>query len=123
MPMLEEKSRAAAAPSLALPSKSERKQRQQMLVALALLLAALILVLYKDWQFWFPSPESAQDITPAERTSGPVNPAPVQVAKTQLPLPEKVRPVERAKAASPREKPPEAPGPIVTSRAVLPPLD
>ena len=39
---------------LSVGDDSENKQRRQMLVALALLLAALILVLIKDRDFWFP---------------------------------------------------------------------
>src|SRR2546421_12102766 len=49
------------------------KQRRQMLIALALLLAALIVVLYKDWQFWYPSTATVESETSepsASQTTG-----------------------------------------------------
>jgi len=54
MPMLEE-NRQPDMNEVRFDGGSELKQRRQMLIALALLLAALIVVLYKDWQFWYPS--------------------------------------------------------------------
>ena len=54
MPMLEQ-NRQPETNQSPFDASSDLKQRRQMLIALALLLAALIVVLYKDWQFWFPS--------------------------------------------------------------------
>jgi TonB family protein len=108
-----------AAPLEATP---EPKQRRQMLVALALLLAALILVLYKDWQFWFPSSQVAE--------SDVVEQAPPQTAThTETQTPSRVPPAAAAKpkqhTAAPVKAaaaPPVAPPVVTTNRAVLPPL-
>ena len=58
MPMLEEDSNIEV--SAPFEPGAEPKQRRQMLIALALLLVALILVLVKDREFWFPSATTAE---------------------------------------------------------------
>src|ERR1700733_4077615 len=45
----------------------ELKQRRVMLAALALLLVALILVLIKDRQYWFPTSENAEVTTTSDQ--------------------------------------------------------
>ncbi len=42
----------------------EKSQRRMMLVALVLLFAALIVVIYRDRDFWFPDTEDADDLDP-----------------------------------------------------------
>ena len=37
-------------------------QRKRMLIALAVLLVALVAVVLKDWDFWFPSTDDAQEL-------------------------------------------------------------
>jgi TonB family protein len=55
MPLLEEHSEPVVEVDVsALETSPVQRQRRQMLIALALLLAALMLVLIKDRNFWFP---------------------------------------------------------------------
>jgi TonB family protein len=105
-----------------LEAPPEPRQRRQMLVALALLLAALILVLYKDWQFWFPSAQVAESdvveqvpppVATHAESQAPGRLAPVATAKPKqrTPAPVKTAGVEAAVAPV-----------VTTNRAVLPPL-
>ena len=102
-----------------LEAAPEPKQRRQMLIALALLLAALILVLYKDWQFWFPpapvsESEAANGPETAVQPESEANPVPPAVGSSKP----RHRPATRANVAAAAS--PEA---VVTAnRAVLPPL-
>jgi len=101
-----------------------RKQRQQMLIALTLLLAALILVLVKDRQFWFPSPLDVQSAAePLEQTS----PEPKsQSGAATAAMPPAVPASAKAKQLTPRApadaKQETTSGAVVTSRTKLPPL-
>ena len=55
---------------LSFEDDSAQKQRRQMFIALTLLLAALILILTKDRDFWFPSAPVFQSASePLEETS------------------------------------------------------
>ena len=75
MPLLEENSEPVVEVDVsALEPSPVHRQRRQMLIALALLLAALMLVLVKDRNFWFP-PEVPASTTsqvnePAESVEG-----------------------------------------------------
>jgi TonB family protein len=114
--MLEEKN--AEISSAPVEAGSEQKQRRQMLVALALLLVALILVLIKDRQFWFPS-GSASESEAVEPTADATR-SQSQTSKTE--------PAASVRAkAKPRVEPaPDAQttlSPVITNRAVLPPLE
>jgi TonB family protein len=123
MPMLEENSQQEVEVDVsALDAGSEQKQRRQMLIALALLLFALMLVLWKDREFWFPpSPESAESElsepsaspTTTQSTAKTAPPQPVKVSRSKL-----KQHAATATAAAPPEQ-----SPVVTSRAVLPPLE
>jgi protein TonB len=102
---------------------AEPKQRRQMLVALALLLVALILVLVKDRDFWFPSSPTAEsetvDETAPDASAQPQSPA----AKGQRPASQRLKlkqHVATTVAAAPST--PAALSPVITNRAVLPPL-
>ncbi|MBZ5719170.1 MAG: energy transducer TonB [Acidobacteriia bacterium] len=104
-----------------LEAAPEPRQRRQMLVALALLLAALILVLYKDWQFWFPT-------TPVAESEAEQN-QPEAAAQGEGQVPSRMPPaVATAKTkphapAAAKAVPPVTVAPVVTTnRAVLPPL-
>jgi TonB family protein len=100
----------------------EQKQRRQMLAALGLLMLALILVVVKDRDFWFPPLEVANTVsspmTTAMSEAKPAVPAPVakhHEPKHKTKLPPMV--ASTAVAAS-------APvAPVITNRAVLPPLE
>jgi hypothetical protein len=71
----------------AVPTAFELRQRRRMLIALAVLLAALVVVIIKDRQFWFPpNPESTEvePATPAPSTEvqAPAAPAPNAIPAT-----------------------------------------
>ncbi len=94
-----------------------------MLTALGLLVMALALVIFKNKDFWFPPSQVAQ----VETTSQPATTAPVAVApvpaqeKHHHALSHKVNvPVTIATA---KQEPSAPVGPVVTNRAVLPPLE
>ena len=108
---------------------AQRRIRRQMLVALALLLSALVLVLIKDREFWFPSVPVVQSET--EPLSEPIEavPAPnAQVAtadKTSPPVAAshmKAKPHAPAAALPAGSNSASSPAPAVGDRAVLPPL-
>ncbi len=95
------------------------KQRRQMLAALALLLVALILVLRKDRNFWFPpapasrsGPEPLEEAQSEEATT--MHPAVPAQLKSKLPT--------SKKTVAREPNPASASAPVVTSRTVLPPL-
>jgi len=88
-------------------------QRKRMLIALGILLAALVAVVLKDWDFWFPPSAEVQEAVarsksrniPATPSSAPA--APAREHKTTKPATPSV---------------PSAPFAATTQRAVLPPL-
>ncbi len=103
----------------------ELKQRRVMLAALALLLVALILVLIKDRQFWFPTSENAEATTTSDQPddANPQDNALTYSAKPGVTTAPPARPKSK-----PRTPPPsvptleEATAPVV-NRTALPPLD
>ena len=123
MHMLEEDSNVEVSGAPLAPG-AELKQRRQMLIALALLLVALILVLVKDRDFWFPTATTTES-EPEEQTG------PDAASQPQSPTPNGQRTSSaRAKtkqhaaaivAAAPST--PAALAPVITNRAVLPPLE
>ena len=123
MPLLEENQ----LPELktAFEDDSEQKQRRQMLVALALLLVALIMVLVKDREFWFPSapPVAESESESMEQTPPEAKAQSEAPATTGQPAPPaRPRPKARTIAAAASSPAPEL-APVVTTRAVLPPLE
>ena len=113
-------------PELNFPDESEQKQRRQMLIALALLLLALILVLVKDREFWFPpEPAAVSEAEPVEQTPSDTPAQPQgSTATTKPSVPAHTK--AKSHPASPpaaAESPAPALAPVVTSRAVLPPLE
>jgi len=106
--------------------ESEQKQRRQMLIALALLLLALILVLVKDREFWFPSaPPARVESEPIEQTAPEAQPQQLPATTAAVPA-TPVRPKAKARSAPPAvaiPAPAPALAPVVTNRAVLPPLE
>jgi TonB family protein len=123
MPLLEEKTQPEIAIDLTALEESSPKQRRRMLLALALLLAALIVVLVKDRDFWFPSAseqEIADEASPdtnAAKTQSHTSTANVAKAKPKARSASKVS--DAAKAADT----PPATEPVLSTRAVLPPLE
>jgi periplasmic protein TonB len=114
-------------------SANSPRQRRLMLSAFVLLLISLVLVLYRDRDFWFPDTEDA-DTRPLSRPGAQDAPptAPAAAATSALAA-------APASAPAPRKKPrvreavgkdsqvsndPPSPGPAVTAtRTVLPPLE
>ena len=100
----------------------QRKVRRQMLVALSLLLTALVLVLIKDREFWFPPAPVAQ--SESEPLSEPVEQAvPAPSASTTQPVASaRMKAKTHTPAAAPAGSKAAASAPAAASRAVLPPL-
>jgi periplasmic protein TonB len=134
MPMLEQNSSAevgSPAPQAAL----EHQQRRRMLIALALLFMALVAVLIKDRQFWFPSSSSTEADAPEQTPLQAIPPATQITTVTPVapPKPVAAAPVPahgRAKSKRPlatavSRPSQDATGPVITAtnRAVLPPLE
>ena len=120
MPMLQENRQPETDPA-PFDAGSELKQRRQMLIALALLLAALIVVLYKDWQFWFPSTatvESEPLEQNASETTGQAQRLPNSGQTTSTARSKPKQHVAEVTAAPN----PETLAPVITNRKVLPPL-
>lgn len=88
-------------------------QRKRMLMALGILLVALVAVVLKDWDFWFPPTEEPQETTASRKTPG------TALAATPAKAPSASR-IDR----KPTKTEPEAAAPFqaTTERAVLPPL-
>ena len=121
MPMLEEDSNIEV--SAPFEPGAEPKQRRQMFIALALLLVALILVLVKDREFWFPSATTAEsqsaDQTAIDAGTQPRSPAP----NGQRPASARPKPKQHAATTVAAAPSMPAASPVITNRAVLPPLE
>jgi protein TonB len=95
---------------LPVPPPEFEAQRRRMLVALGILLLALVAVIVKDWDFWFPvTGESPQAIALRKAKAivvGPSTPAPAPVVHERKPA---------------KTEAPAAPF-VATERAALPPL-
>jgi TonB family protein len=106
--------------------ESEQRQRRQMLIALALLLIALILVLVKDREFWFPpAPAEQSESEPVEQPSEEAQTQP-QASTAGVKPAAPARPKAKSRPAPPvasTPSPAPALAPVVTNRAVLPPLE
>jgi TonB family protein len=125
MPMLQQ-NQLPEVSDLPIEADFEQKQRRQMLIALALLLVALIAVFLKDRAFWgqylFPStaagaaePEPTDQSTYDDTTQAGTHARSGPGAAAQS------KPKARAAAAIP--VPETTLPPVITNRAVLPPLE
>jgi TonB family protein len=127
--MLDGKTQAERGVSVEAPV--QYRQRRQMMVALGLLLAALLVVVVKDREFWFPSPpeaaeDSADEAAPAAST--PSQPAVNGTTSAPQGTKSKPRPPARAEhehisAVTPSAPQPSEPTIVATNRAALPPLE
>ncbi len=90
------------------------KQRRQMLIALGILLLAVVLLLLKDWHYWFPQTPAPVVTQQLERSV--VTPATTTAAKPNLPSKSKSPAVTATAPTNP-------PALVATDRAVLPPLE
>ena len=101
------------------------KQRRQMFIALTLLLVALVMILTKDRDFWFPTVPVLQSTSePVEETS----PEP-QAQSEAVTSPKQTTGISTLKAKQQKPVTSAGPGqasaaaPVVMSRTVLPPLE
>jgi protein TonB len=132
MPMLEQNSSSeiGRVPHAAF----EQQQRRRMLIALLVLAFALIAVIIKDRQFWFPPSPSAESDTPEQSVPQP-SPQAAAPTKTATPVapPKPVGPApahpraksKRQAATAHSTETQDAMSPVITAtnRAVLPPLE
>jgi TonB family protein len=103
----------------------EQKQRRQMLAALGLLVLALALVIIKDRDFWFPPSPVAVTAPSQQPVASQATPVEQTQAKNQPVLAHKSKKHPKVVAAAiPPATTASAPiTPVVTNRAVLPPLE
>jgi periplasmic protein TonB len=108
----------------------EHQQRIRMLLALLVLVLALISVLIKDRQFWFPPSPNTEAETPEQSVPRPVQATPPKTATPRVPpkagAPAQARPkAKRVVRSEPSTDAQTAVGPVITAtnRAVLPPLE
>ena len=99
------------------------KQRRQMLIALTLLLVALVMVLTKDREFWFPpvfqsTSESMEEPSSEPQAKSEAVTSPKQTSGTAMLKSKQPKPVI---SAGPGQA--SAAAPVVVSRTVLPPLE
>jgi hypothetical protein len=101
------------------------KQRRQMLIALTLLLVALVMILTKDRDFWFPSAPGFQSTSEPMEEPSSEPPAqseavtsPKQTSSTTMLKAKQPKPVISAGSGQA-----PAAAPVVVNRTVLPPLE
>ena len=89
-------------------------QRKRMLIALGVLMIALVAVVLKDWDFWFPPADEAQETTAPRKATGTA----LAATATSVPAPGK------SERKSNKVSGPEATAPFsaTAERTVLPPL-
>jgi protein TonB len=110
---------ALTQPSILLPPSSTEGERKRMLMALGILLVALVAVVVKDWDFWFPSKAEVEDVAAPSRKAH----AAAAAAVTNAPA----AAVHDRRPVKPPEKPPqkaaaEPPLAVSAQRTALPPL-
>jgi len=107
----------------------EQQQRRRMLIALGVLLVALLLVIFKDRQYWFPPSPNAESETPEQAAPSrvPAKSAPQTISpKAAAPASHHARSKSKPPAKTAQSITPESDGSpviIATNRAVLPPLE
>jgi periplasmic protein TonB len=132
MPMLEQNGHTEI--SRPVPHAAfEQQQRRRMLIALLVLALALIAVIIKDRQFWFPPGPSAESDAPEQSVPQPSAQAFPTKTVTPVAPPKPVRPApahpraksKRLAATAHSTETQDAMSPVITAtnRAVLPPLE
>src|SRR6202166_2863407 len=92
-------------------------QRKRMLIALGILLAALVAVVLKDWDFWFPPDGAVQEAV--VRSKNKMKGVAAVPASTPATPARQGKPV---KAQTPAPAAPQTPFSAIAERAALPPL-
>jgi len=132
MPMLEQNGHTEI--SRPVPHAAfEQQQRRRMLIALLVLALALIAVIIKDRQFWFPPSPSAESDTPEQTVPQPSPQVAPTRTVTPVAPPKAVGPVTAHRLAKSKRlattthstETQDAMSPVITAtnRAVLPPLE
>ena len=103
-----------ARPPLLPAAPDPEVQRKRMLIALGVLLVALVAVVLKDWDFWFPPSEEAQESNAPRKSPG------TAIAATPASAPAASK-TDR-KSTKPLEPDSSAPFRATAERAALPPL-
>ena len=119
--------RLEVAPPAPVLLENDQRQRRRMVIALVMLLVALGLVLIKDRDFWFPSPdiadsEAVEDSAPIASNDAPATDSTPAATLPRIPVVRKrgkSTPPPTSTAAAPIA--PNNPG-VTSARAVLPPL-
>jgi TonB family protein len=120
MPIVEQSSQLQV--SSVPPQFSEHKQRRRMLVALVLLVCALALVLYRDRDILFPpTPDEDSDVQTQSVPQATADAPPATATIVRQPVSSRGKAKKATPPASVDSSANNAP--IVTSRAVLPPLE
>ena len=88
-------------------------QRKRMLIALGILLVALVAVVLKDWDFWFPPGPEVQEAAFRSKNKSAV----------AVPTSTPAAPAHEHKAKPAAPAPTEPPLSATTERAALPPLE
>ena len=131
MPMLEQNSDPEIG-SVPPHAVFEQQQRRRMLIALGVLLCALVAVVIKDRQFWFPPSPTAESETPEQVVFPVSQPTVTPKTTTEAVPPKPVAPAHerpkskhRAAKAAPSTGTDDSMSPVITAtnRAVLPPLE
>jgi periplasmic protein TonB len=131
MPMLEQNSDPEIG-SVPPHAVFEQQQRRRMLIALGVLLLALVAVVIKDRQFWFPPSPTAESETPeqvvppvSQPTVAPKTTTEAVPPKPVAPVHERTKSKHRAAKAAPSTGTDDSMSPVITAtnRAVLPPLE
>lgn len=119
--------RLEIAPPAPVLVENDQKQRRRMVIALVMLLVALGLVLVKDRDFWFPTPDVA-DSEVVDEPAAPASDAAEPIAASPNVTTPAATPSIRKRHGAPQPvvkalEPPAPAAPAVSaSRAVLPPL-
>jgi TonB family protein len=111
---LELHSRPRSGPPLLPAEPDPEVQRKRMLIALGVLLVALVAVVLKDWDFWFPQADEVQEAATPRKTTG--------TALAATPASVRAGGKSERKSGKAPEPAAEAPFTATTQRAALPAL-
>jgi len=110
------------------PGSSGEGQQRRMMAALGILALALLLVVVKNWGFWFPSNSAAtvaQNTQPADDGDTEITTAPATGGPAATPAKPRQKMPAIPAAGTPQDATATTAGPTITAtqRTVLPPLE